>query len=124
MTGILAVALGGALGASLRYGSGLLIIRMVGGAYPWPTLFVNVVGSFLMGAMASLLLQRGSSDEMRLFLLTGLLGGFTTYSAFSLETLQLWERGEGGIAALYMIGKLLLCFIAVLAGARLIRTFA
>jgi CrcB protein len=124
MTGVLAVALGGALGASLRYGSGLLIVRLVGGSYPWPTLFVNVVGSFLMGAMASFLLHRGSSDELRLFVLTGLLGGFTTYSAFSLETLQLWERGEGGIAALYMVGKLLLCFIAVLAGARLIRAFA
>ncbi|MGJ8534014.1 MAG: fluoride efflux transporter CrcB [Alphaproteobacteria bacterium] len=124
MTGFLAVALGGALGASLRYGAGLLIVRMVGGVYPWPTLFVNVIGSFLMGAMASFLLLKGSSDEMRLFLLTGLLGGFTTYSAFSLETLHLWERGEGGIAALYMIGKLLVCFVAVLAGARLIRAFA
>ena len=124
MSGLLAVALGGAIGASLRYGSGLLIVRLAGGAYPLGTLFVNVIGSLIMGAVASHFLVRGSSDELRLFVMTGLLGGFTTFSAFSLETLQLWERGESGVAVAYVAGKVILCLGAVVVGAKLARAFA
>lgn len=124
MSGFLAVAIGGAIGATLRYGSGLLIVRLAGGAYPMGTLFVNIVGSLLMGAIASHFMLRGGSDTVRLFLMTGLLGGFTTFSAFSLETMQLWERGEGGVAILYVAAKLMLCLAAVVAGAKLVRILA
>ncbi len=124
MTGLLAVAVGGALGASLRFGSGLLILRLAGGAYPLGTLFVNVVGSFLMGLAAGHFVLKGGSDELRLFVMTGLLGGFTTFSAFSLESLMLWQRGEGGVAVLYVAGQVALCLAAIIAGAKLIRAFA
>lgn len=118
------MALGGALGATLRYGSGLVIVRLAGGTFPLGTLFVNVVGSLLMGAIAGHFVLRGGSDTARLFLMTGLLGGFTTFSAFSLETIQLWERGEGGVAILYVAAKLVLCLIAVVVGAKFVRVFA
>lgn len=124
MNSFVVVALGGAIGASLRYGSGLLIERLAGGTYPMGTLFVNIFGSFIMGAVAGYFMLKGGSAEVRLFAMTGLLGGFTTFSAFSLETMQLWERGQAGLAAVHVAAMILLCLIAVVAGAKLVKVLA
>lgn len=109
------VALGGAIGASARYMTNLAALRLAGPGFPWGTLAVNVAGSFLMGLLVGLLAQR---DAQRLapFLMTGVLGGFTTFSAFSLDALTLWERGQTGLAALYVAGSVLLSLAGIVAG--------
>ncbi|QBF30138.1 fluoride efflux transporter CrcB [Thalassococcus sp. S3] len=103
MTGtVFLVALGGALGASLRYLTGVGIMRMLGaGPFPVSILTVNVIGSVLMGVFVVLAAQRGLTS-LSPFVMTGLLGGFTTFSAFSLETMTLIERGNFTLAALYV----------------------
>ncbi|PZX12278.1 CrcB protein [Palleronia aestuarii] len=101
---LLQVALGGALGASARYLSGHAIMRFAGPGFPFGTLFVNVLGSFVMGAFAVYAAER-SATSLAPFVMTGILGGFTTFSAFSLDTLTLIERGETGLALLYVAGS-------------------
>lgn len=96
-----AVGIGGALGAMARYGAGLVIVRALGPGFPVAILTVNVVGSFLMGLCVVLLAQRGLTHLTPL-LMAGFLGGFTTFSAFSLEAVTLYERGAVGQAALYV----------------------
>ncbi|AZQ69236.1 fluoride efflux transporter CrcB [Silicimonas algicola] len=99
---LMMVALGGALGASARYLAGIGILRLVGHtALPLGILAVNIVGSFLMGVFITLAAHRGLTHLSPL-VATGFLGGFTTFSSFSLETVTLWERGEAGLAALYV----------------------
>lgn len=96
------VALGGALGASARYLTGVGVARAFGvGGFPLGVLTVNVIGSFLMGVFVVLAAQRGLT-HLGPFVMTGILGGFTTFSAFSLETVTLIERGQTGQAALYV----------------------
>lgn len=96
------VALGGAIGASLRYLTGIGVFRLFGHQeFPLAIITVNIVGSFLMGAFVVLAAQRGLT-HFAPFVMTGLLGGFTTFSAFSLETITLFERGAFGQAALYI----------------------
>ena len=106
MNSTLAIALGGAIGASLRHGAGVWL-----GAV-WATLAVNVVGSFLMGVLVG----SGAADGWRLFLGVGLLGGFTTFSAFSLDAVQLLEAGRTGAAGLYIAGSVGLSLVALLLG--------
>lgn len=124
MIHLLIVALGGAIGASLRYLSGLAILRIAGPAFPYGTLFVNVVGSFIMGLVIAWLAKRtgGSSAELRLFLATGLLGGFTTFSAFSLDFANLWQRGDTITAFTYVLASVFISILAVFAGLWLART--
>ena len=106
MVHLVLVALGGALGASLRHLVGLAAIRFMGPGYPWGSLTVNLAGSFLMGVFIELLARRfGSSNELRLFVATGILGGFTTFSAFSLDFAVLWERGATLSAFGYVAGS-------------------
>lgn len=105
MSQILLVALGGALGSVARYGVGVAAARWFGLAFPWGTLAVNVIGGLAMGVVAA---RVGPQDEaMRLLLGVGLLGGFTTFSAFSLETVRLMEQGPAS-AALYVAASLVL----------------
>src|SRR3712207_5562160 len=102
MLSYLLVFLGAGIGGALRHGVNLGCARYCGVAFPWGTLMVNVLGSFLMGALAAWLAFRagkGWGQNLRLFLATGILGGFTTFSAFSLDAVLLWERGEAGWAA-------------------------
>ena len=101
------VALGGAIGASARYLTNVGVMRLIGPGFPWGTMAVNVLGSFLMGVLVVVLAHK---DAMRLapFLMTGLLGGFTTFSAFSLDVMTLIERGHLNLAAFYAIGSVLL----------------
>lgn len=122
MNHILIVAAGGAIGAALRHLTGLAAMRMLGLAFPWGTLTVNIVGSFLMGVFIELLavkLQGG--NELRLFVATGLLGGFTTFSAFSLDVAVLWERGALLLAASYVIASVAASILALFGGLMLIR---
>lgn len=125
MTHLLLIALGGALGASLRHLSGLALLRLLGPAFPWGTLFVNVIGSLAMGLLIGWLAKRtGTSTEIKIFLATGLLGGFTTFSAFSLDVANLWERGELHLAFGYVVSSVLFSIIAIFAGLWLSRTLA
>lgn len=110
MGGALLVFLGGGLGAVLRYAAGLLAPG------PLTTMVINVAGSFLIG-----LLVATSAGNMRLFLAVGLLGGFTTFSAFSLDALRLWERGDTVLALAYILGSVILSLAAVAAATWLVR---
>jgi CrcB protein len=103
MTPIL-VFLGAGLGGVLRHGVNVAALRLLGPGFPWGTLAVNVVGSLLMGFLAALLVGR---SEARLLLMTGVLGGFTTFSAFSLDAWNLWERGDVTLAAGYVLASVL-----------------
>lgn len=110
------VAFGGAVGASLRYLSGVAILRLVGHtSFPVAIIFVNVVGSFLMGAFVVAAANRGLTHFSPL-VMTGFLGGFTTFSAFSLETMTLIERGDTAQAALYVLLSVVLSVGALAAG--------
>jgi len=104
---VLMVALGGALGAVARYGLGIAVFRLTGPGFPLGVLSANVIGSFLMGVFVVLAAQRGLT-HLSPFVMTGLLGGFTTFSAFSLETMTLVERGAWGQAGLYVVLSVLL----------------
>jgi fluoride exporter len=101
-TDIALVFAGGGAGAVARFMLGIGMTKWLGLAFPWGTLAANVIGSFLIGALAMLLPQDG---PYRLLLITGLLGGFTTFSAFSLETIQLAQRGEAALAAAYVVAS-------------------
>jgi fluoride exporter len=101
-TDIALVFAGGGAGAVARFMLGIGMTRWLGVAFPWGTLAANVIGSFLIGALAMLLPQDG---PYRLLLITGVLGGFTTFSAFSLETIQLAQRGEAALAAAYVVAS-------------------
>ncbi len=107
------VAIGGAAGAALRYGVSLWALAAFGPGWPWGTLLVNVAGGFAMGALAAL---AGEDRALMALLGVGLLGGFTTFSAFSLETLRMLERGALVSACAYMIGTAALAVLACLAG--------
>lgn len=100
----LLVMLGGAIGAALRYHLGKVALRVAGAAWPWGTLAANVLGGLAMGLLAGWLALRATGGEpVRLFLAVGVLGGFTTFSAFSLETLLMIERGEMASALTYAV---------------------
>lgn len=114
---ILIVAAGGALGASLRYGVGQLMQTFAIGHFPYATLLVNIVGSFFMGYLAMSMAGRFSmSESWRLFLLIGVLGGFTTFSSFSLETVRLWAAHLYTSAILNVIGNVVGSIAALLVG--------
>lgn len=113
------VALGGALGSTGRYAVGRAIARFADGGFPIGTLVVNVSGSLLIGVLAGLAAADGRpalSPDSRAFLLIGVLGGFTTFSSFSLETLDLARTGEWAGAALNVLGSIVLCLLAVSIG--------
>ena len=117
MNHFLIVFVGGGLGAALRHGVNRLSLAWFGPSFPVGTLFVNVAGSLAMGLLIGIFAaMEPVSNNMRLFLATGILGGFTTFSAFSLDALTLWERGEFGFAILYVAASVLLSLAAVAAG--------
>lgn len=102
------VMAGGAIGAALRYWVGRAAHALLGGGFPWGTLAVNLVGGLAMGLLAGWLSRFAAGGEaMRLLIGVGLLGGFTTFSAFSLETLQMIERGEAALAGGYVLASVL-----------------
>ncbi|MGI9385794.1 MAG: fluoride efflux transporter CrcB [Methyloligellaceae bacterium] len=114
---VMVVALGGAIGAVGRYLVGVGATRLIGSGFPWGTLIVNVVGSFIMGALiAALALRYSVSNEMRAFLTVGILGGFTTFSAFSLDFAVLMERKDFGLAVLYLGSSVGMSILALFVG--------
>jgi CrcB protein len=124
MRSYLLVFLGAGIGGALRHSVNLGCARLCGTAFPYGTLTVNVVGSFIMGAIAGWLAFKageGWSQPLRLFLTTGILGGFTTFSAFSLDTVLIWERGEMGLALGYVGASVVLSLVGLVAGLTLVR---
>ena len=115
---VLQVALGGAIGAAARYGVGLALFRP--GAFPLGVLAVNIIGSFLMGLLTVYLSQKMLA-HLNPFLMTGILGGFTTFSAFSLEAYTLFESGEVTQAVIYVTLSVILSLAALVLGVYLMR---
>lgn len=123
MLHLLLVAFGGAAGSVARFLVGQWSLRQFGPAFPWGTLIVNVAGSLAIGFFVELVVRRlNASAEMRLFLVTGFLGGFTTFSAFSLDALALFERGATGTAMAYVAASVLVSLAAVAGGLALGRS--
>lgn len=123
MTRLLLVAAGGAVGSVARYMVGVQAMRLFGSAWPYGTLTVNVVGGFLMGVLASWLAHRGSvnSEQWRALLGVGFMGGFTTFSAFSLETALMIQKRAYGQAFTYTAASVLLALAALFAGMMIAR---
>jgi CrcB protein len=123
--GFLIVFVGGGIGAALRHGVNLAAARLLGTSFPYATLLENVTGSLVMGLLAGhFAFKGGASQHWRLFLITGILGGYTTFSAFSLDSILLYERGQPGLAALYVALSVALSIGGLLAGFALMRHLA
>lgn len=118
--------LGGGIGAGARHLVALATLRMFGTAFPVGTLTVNIVGSLVMGLLIGWLAKSdfGHIQTVRYFIATGILGGFTTFSAFSLDTSVLWERGDTHLALIYVVASVLLSILAVFAGLMFMRQLA
>lgn len=122
MIKFLLVGLGGAVGAMARYCVGALALRLAGPGWPWGTLAVNVIGGLLMGLLAGVLAARGPGGEpVRLLLGVGVLGGFTTFSAFSLEVALMIERREWLSAGAYVTASVIVSVVALVVGLWLAR---
>ena len=108
----------------LRHGINLATPRLLGTGFPWSTFLINISGSLVMGLVAGWFAFKsgGASQDWRLFLTTGILGGYTTFSAFSLDTALLYERGELGLAAAYVLGSVALSIAGLFAGLWIIRS--
>jgi len=121
--GYLIVFLGGGVGAALRHGINLGTARFLSNGFPYATFFINITGSFVMGLIAAWFAFKGdASQHWRLFLTTGILGGYTTFSTFSLDAALLYERGQLGLAAGYVIGSVVLGLIGLFAGLAVVRS--
>ena len=118
----LLVFVGGGLGATLRHLINVSCARCLGIGFPWGTFIINISGSTVMGLIAGYLALKGEAAQpWRLFLMTGILGGYTTFSAFSLDTALLYERGELGLAVAYVLGSVVLSIAGLFAGLALVR---
>jgi CrcB protein len=125
MRGYLLVFVGGGMGAALRHGINVAFARWFGIGFPFHTLFENVSGSIVMGLLVSyFVISPGSSQSLRLFLTTGILGGYTTFSAFSLDTMLLIERDQYGLAAIYVAASVLASVVGLALGVGLVRLTA
>ena len=125
MNTLIAVAVGGAIGASGRYLTGLAMIRLLGANFPWGTFTVNILGCFIMGVLTETFALRWNlGPEWRSFLTTGVLGGFTTFSAFSLDAVGMIERKDHITAGLYIAGSVGLSIAALIIGLYLARQLA
>ena len=122
MINYLLVFFGGGLGASLRHTVNIACTKSFGTAFPYGTFIINISGSIVMGLIAGYLAFRGGETQpWRLFLMTGILGGYTTFSAFSLDTALLYERGAIGLALFYVLGSVVFSILGLFAGLALVR---
>ena len=120
--GFALVFIGGGCGASLRHAVNMTCARAFGTAFPYGTFIINITGSIVMGLIAGYLAFRGeASQHWRLFLMTGILGGYTTFSAFSLDTAMIYERGALGLAAFYVLGSVGISIAGLFAGLAVMR---
>ena len=118
----LLVFVGGGLGATLRHAINMICARCLGTGFPYGTFIINITGSTVMGLIAGYLAFKGeASQPWRLFIMTGILGGYTTFSAYSLDSMLLYERGELGLAAFYVIGSVVISIAGLAAGLALMR---
>ncbi|MGK6356157.1 fluoride efflux transporter CrcB [Sphingomonas sp. DT-207] len=125
MPSLLLVMLGGAFGAGARHLVGRFTLALFGPGYPWGTLTVNLIGGFAMGLLAGGLIRWGQSDEqMRLLLGVGVLGGFTTFSAFSLDAMLMLQRGEWSGALVYVLASVIGSIVALALGLGIARAVA
>jgi len=116
------VFIGGGLGSSLRHTINIFCSRCFGTGFPYGTFIINITGSTVMGLIAGYLAFKGeASQPWRLFLMTGVLGGYTTFSAFSLDAALLYERGEIGLALFYVLGSVAFSVMGLFAGLALVR---
>ena len=116
------VFLGGGLGASLRHAINTICARAFGTHFPFGTFIINITGSIVMGLIAGYLAFKGEATQhWRLFLMTGVLGGYTTFSAFSLDSVLLYERGALGLAAFYVLGSVTFSIAGLFAALALVR---
>jgi CrcB protein len=123
MLGYLVVFIGAGVGGAARHGVNIWAGRLLGTHFPAGTLIINIVGSLIMGLIAGwFAMKGGAAGQLRLFLATGIVGGFTTFSAFSLEIVLLWERNEPLLAALYVGGSLAGGIAALVLGMWIMRT--
>jgi CrcB protein len=119
----LLVFVGGGLGSVLRYALTMAAGKAFGPHFPWGTFLINITGSTVMGLIAGYLAFKGeTSQPWRIFLMTGILGGYTTFSAFSLDAAVLYERGEIALALAYVLGSVLMAIIGLFAGLALVRS--
>jgi fluoride exporter len=119
------VFIGGGLGSVLRHTVNVVCPRILGTNFPYHTFIINITGSTIMGLIAGYLAFKGDAvQSWRLFIMTGILGGYTTFSAYSLDSAVLYERGEIALAALYVVGSVMLSILGLFAGLALIRNLA
>ncbi len=126
MPPLLLVMAGGAIGAGFRFHVGRAALQHMGPGFPWGTWLVNLVGGFLMGALAGVLARsdNASGEQLRLFLGVGVLGGFTTFSAFSLEAFNMLARGDHLLAASYAVSSVVGSILMLIVGVSLVRALA
>ena len=125
MKSYLLVFIGGGLGSTLRHVVNIVCPRLFGTNFPYHTFIINITGSTIMGLIAGYLAFRGdAAQSWRLFLMTGILGGYTTFSAFSLDAAVLYERGEIALALVYVLGSVVLSILGLFAGLALVRHLA
>jgi CrcB protein len=121
----LLVFIGGGLGSTLRHIINIVSPRVLGTGFPYHTFIINITGSIVMGLIAGYLAFKGEAAQpWRLFLMTGILGGYTTFSAFSLDAALLYERGEIGLALFYVVGSVVFSIAGLFAGLALVRHLA
>jgi CrcB protein len=121
----LLVFIGGGLGSTLRHVVNIVCQRLLGTNFPYHTFIINITGSTIMGLIAGYLAFKGDATQSwRLFLMTGVLGGYTTFSAFSLDAAVLYERGEVGLTLRYVLGSVVLSILGLFAGLALVRHLA
>lgn len=118
---IVAVSIGGVLGVNARYWLGVWINKWTSPQFPWATFLINVTGSFVIGVLAVLFDRWSPQSRLRLLSITGFLGGYTTFSSYALESATLWERGEKGLAAYYVVGSVAGGLLGVFLGIALAR---
>lgn len=122
MNGYLIVFLGAGFGGALRHGINIATVRLLGVGFPLGTLVINVTGSLVMGVLVGWFAVKGDPGQSwRLFLTTGILGGFTTFSTFSLDTVSLYQRGEAGMAVLYVLASVTASLAGLFFGLLLVR---
>ncbi|MBN8934780.1 MAG: fluoride efflux transporter CrcB [Rhizobiales bacterium] len=125
LAGTLIVFLGGGVGAAIRHGVNIAVLRMLGPNFPYATVFINITGSIIMGMTAAYFAFKGdASQHWRLFFTTGVLGGYTTFSTFSLDAALLYERDQFMLAATYVLASVILSLIGLFAGLAAVRHFS